>query len=51
MAATQTNYGLYSTIIGTLSEIAEELNAQRVGTEKIINIFHNGTTYVAIYHI
>jgi len=51
MAATHNNYGLYSTITGTLSEVAEELNAQRVGTEKIINIFHDGTNYVAVYHI
>jgi hypothetical protein len=50
MVVTRNDYGRFHTLTGTLSEVVQALGDQVVPAHKVISIFWDGTTIVAVYH-
>jgi hypothetical protein len=50
MAVTKNTYGRFSTLEGTLAEVATALDTYGVPAHKVISVFWDGSNYVAVYH-
>lgn len=49
MAVTKADYNNWHTLSGTLAEVGGALNTNKVLTNEVVAIFHDGTSYIAVY--
>ena len=50
MAVSKNIYGSYFTLEGTLPEVTQALDDEGVPTHKVVSIFWDGASHVAVYN-
>ncbi len=50
MVVAKTQYGRYTTLIGTDAEVVGALETEKVPMSNVISVYHNGSNTTGVYH-